>query len=485
MHNIKRVAYKLLRTYSTKFPFKTSNAQEKKNLRKMKISKSNSDEFEDDLSPFEFDFMNIGKSYDTHQREIQKTKENIKRHIVRNKYFKEVQPSFLTFIEKDQIQRLHKSDPQEWTPEKLSKSFPALPDTIKKILKSKWVPKSVETAVRYDNKVAENWKNFQSGKLIVNFDLNEHLMKFKDRKINLVDRELLMKTIIPPKIVFPKPKSSMFSNIANEITSKEQSLHNQSLISYTSNINNSEEELITTDKESINISVTQTNKSPKAIYDNRTNNDTQKRLIFTEFMKMKLQRLYETSPEEGITLLKSYRKYIESINSENISFNELSDSTKQANIEEKVDTAVETLPKESTLIVNKIETLSKTITAENTICNSLETSCRSFNELSDITKQANIEEKVDTAVETLPKESTLIVKKTETLSKTITAENTTCSSLSTYVKKWNTSIDTTFKYTERIKIPKNVFKEGMTYRINDCYYDDDGEFLYRIPGVRN
>lgn len=68
MHNIKRVAYKLLRTYSTKFPFKTSNAQEKKNLRKMKISKSNSDEFEDDLSPFEFDFMNIGKSYDTHQR---------------------------------------------------------------------------------------------------------------------------------------------------------------------------------------------------------------------------------------------------------------------------------------------------------------------------------------------------------------------------------------------------------------------------------
>lgn len=38
-------------------------------------------------------------------------------------------------------------------------------------------------------------------------------------------------------------------------------------------------------------------------------------------------------------------------------------------------------------------------------------------------------------------------------------------------------------YPERIIIPENKFRKGSTYKINDCYYDDDGEFLYRVPGM--
>lgn len=34
-----------------------------------------------------------------------------------------------------------------------------------------------------------------------------------------------------------------------------------------------------------------------------------------------------------------------------------------------------------------------------------------------------------------------------------------------------------------IEIPAKLFKEGATYRLDDCYYDDDGEFLYRVPGM--
>lgn len=34
-----------------------------------------------------------------------------------------------------------------------------------------------------------------------------------------------------------------------------------------------------------------------------------------------------------------------------------------------------------------------------------------------------------------------------------------------------------------IDIPVKLFKEGATYRLDDCYYDDDGEFLYRVPGM--
>lgn len=36
---------------------------------------------------------------------------------------------------------------------------------------------------------------------------------------------------------------------------------------------------------------------------------------------------------------------------------------------------------------------------------------------------------------------------------------------------------------QHIEIPEKLLKEGATYRLGDCYYDDDGEFLYRVPGM--
>lgn len=38
-------------------------------------------------------------------------------------------------------------------------------------------------------------------------------------------------------------------------------------------------------------------------------------------------------------------------------------------------------------------------------------------------------------------------------------------------------------YPEKIRIPKNKKKYGYTYKLNDCYYDSDGMFLYRVPGM--
>lgn len=40
-------------------------------------------------------------------------------------------------------------------------------------------------------------------------------------------------------------------------------------------------------------------------------------------------------------------------------------------------------------------------------------------------------------------------------------------------------------YTKRIRIPKRAYKKGATYKIDDCYYDDDGKFLYRVLGMTN
>lgn len=44
-------------------------------------------------------------------------------------------------------------------------------------------------------------------------------------------------------------------------------------------------------------------------------------------------------------------------------------------------------------------------------------------------------------------------------------------------------VDTINDYPLAIRIPKRVWKEGYTYRVNDCFYDDNGHFLYRVPGL--
>ncbi|XP_075979853.1 uncharacterized protein LOC142979010 [Anticarsia gemmatalis] len=40
-------------------------------------------------------------------------------------------------------------------------------------------------------------------------------------------------------------------------------------------------------------------------------------------------------------------------------------------------------------------------------------------------------------------------------------------------------------YPERIRIPKKAYKKGATYKVNDCFYDHDGKFLYRVLGMSN
>lgn len=35
----------------------------------------------------------------------------------------------------------------------------------------------------------------------------------------------------------------------------------------------------------------------------------------------------------------------------------------------------------------------------------------------------------------------------------------------------------------KIHIPRKLWKKYATYKVEDCYYDDDGEFLYRVPGM--
>lgn len=87
--------------------------------------------FEDiDFDDFESDFMNVHQSHKESIKEQEALKEKLKYQIVKQKYFSQKCPNFLTWNDKQQIRYLYATNSEEWTIEKLSESFPALPEVI-------------------------------------------------------------------------------------------------------------------------------------------------------------------------------------------------------------------------------------------------------------------------------------------------------------------------------------------------------------------
>lgn len=479
MNNIRAITFKLLRRYATKPKPEIAGVRGKVRLMKIENNrefKDNLEEFdENDVKQYETDLADIIESYTDHDRQTEKDCKLLKHRIIKSKYFKEVEPNFLTYAEKDQIQKLNEDNPDEWTPERLSESFPALPETIKKILKSRWEPKSVERILAYDNKVIKNWKQFKTGQLPVNANLKEHLMKFKDRKISLTDRKTLAEKYIPAKIEFPKPRSSFFRSIiadsieekpitedkvlissqnppnkdrkiTNAIKEKDSRLvkktsnslihremHNEKaimknelVISSHNNTNRDRKKSIVNEENLTLVTKTSNGSESNKIHNAKKHDIEQETLLFEEFLKHKLHNSDETSYKERTTLLDTYKKYIESKNSEDVSPNILNNTTKDTNIEEKCVSTPKNLSDENMLDVRTNATESKVAT------------------------KAEIKS----------------------------------ASLDTYVKERISYMDMDLEYTKHIKIPQSVYKKGKTYRIKDCYYDYDGEFLYRIPGLR-
>lgn len=385
-------------------------------------------------------FTNLFYNVSIFFREIQKKKECLKQQIVTQKYFKEKEPRFLTFAEKELIHKLHQSNPDEWTVEKLSESFPALPEAIQKILRSKWSPESAKKILEYDNLAIKNWKKFRAGKLPLNPILSEHLMKFKDRKINLTDRESLAEQFVP-KLEFQKPKSQLFSSIIQTYLDEKQS--HAKLLSQEDNSNKIADKSDHSENHNLQIASTTTD-SPavvkntdkftlnkkRSLIQSQTdlqkfdvNRKKEKLLTFNEFVKVKLEDIYKESPEEGTTLLNVYRKEMDA-----------SQETQTARVATASDNAV---------IYAKEDTPSKSVQKSN-------------------------------------KDVSIVFEDRDKDFNIIGADDNL---LDTSIKVWNKKVDTELSYTKPIKITKQLYKPGMTYRISDCYYDDDGEFLYRVPGV--
>ncbi|XP_023949608.2 uncharacterized protein LOC112054159 [Bicyclus anynana] len=55
----------------------------------------------------------------------------------------------------------------------------------------------------------------------------------------------------------------------------------------------------------------------------------------------------------------------------------------------------------------------------------------------------------------------------------------------TNYKEEDDKVDLPASYPERIRIPKKAYQKGATYKVDDCFYDHDGRFLYRVIGMTN
>ncbi|XP_034942695.1 uncharacterized protein [Chelonus insularis] len=393
------------------------------------FEESDLDNHEDevDLEHLDADFMGAGEVYNEHKRELRYNKELLKMRITASKYFKTKEPNFLTWSERSQIKNLHDKDNQEWTPERLSTAFPALPETIKKVLKSNYMPKTAEAVIRYDQNVVDNWNQFKAGNLALSPQLEAHLQKFKDRNIQITNLKTIAEKFVKPKPVFSSPNCTMFSSIVKDYT---------------------ESKCITDEKPSLQLNDgTVTN-------DSTVRNDTTSSELVVQNAHNNVKRDWKYATSD-IFLEK---KVNEITDHSNLSVEDkffLQEYRDKKNKESIIDS--------EELIVTKqdktLDLIEKTEITESPVINN--------EPLQPHTMQDNISK---------PQVMQVSLDKIETYK----------NSLDTGIIEWKkkSALSEEENYPNYIKVPYRKAKKGVLFRVKDRYYDCDGEFLYRVPGLK-
>lgn len=125
------------------------------------------DDADDDFDPsdtgrYEADFNQLAHSFRSHRQEEAHQREHIKQRTVGTKYFRKsgaaALTNFLTWSEKQQMRRLHASEPTEWSVERLAESFPADEATVAKVVRAQWAPKDAERVAKHDRAVRQAWQ---------------------------------------------------------------------------------------------------------------------------------------------------------------------------------------------------------------------------------------------------------------------------------------------------------------------------------------
>ncbi|XP_013403113.1 uncharacterized protein LOC106168553 [Lingula anatina] len=123
----------------------------------VELDKNNHDDFQADTYNRHYNKL-VTKSDEEKVRKILKWK------ILKRKYFSPPpETNLLTWDAKEQIRYLHREFPQEWTVDRLSESFPVSRHGIIQILKSSYVPRDLQEITKHDNRVNKNWQLLTEG----------------------------------------------------------------------------------------------------------------------------------------------------------------------------------------------------------------------------------------------------------------------------------------------------------------------------------
>ncbi|VVD02068.1 uncharacterized protein LOC126975459 [Leptidea sinapis] len=313
----------------------------------VKIDEDDAEEF---IEGSEGTFFNVDEAYNKHMNESLGNNENLRYQIVKEKYFKESLPNFLTWSEKEQIRHLANTMPNEWTPERIAESFPVTKNVVKKLLKFPWKPATEQRIARHDESAMRNWRELNEGTLNIPETLRQHFLKFSHRTIPPLNKSSIKEDLTQEKI-------GEYESIIRRCATNEY-------------VNESNDEI----NPKIHVNIEKAKDNSKVTLDELANK-IKKRL------------------EEG-----------------------------DVNLSDKI-------------IIDSISHLPKDDVSNDNI--QLQT---------DSHEEKNLAE----------------------------------------FKEDPKGIQQSFvgtSYPERIRIPKNAYKRDATYKVNDCFYDYDGRFLYRVIGM--
>lgn len=388
----------------------------------------------EDVDDYEADFTKLHHVHREHESEMIAQNERIQHLIVRNKYFKPTEKqNFLTWAEKEQIRNLHKTDPEQWSIERLAESFPATDEIIFKVIRNNWTPKNMKRVQDHDASVRNTWKSFEAGELKqLQSDFVEHLKKFSHRTFDSASTAYTNTANDQVKFEFPKPKTSEFFHLIKSMPRK----HIKSVE-------------IETD-ESVKKPILMNDQKTKQSIPPPTTGDTyvygkivgKNYTTFDQFDGKRRAKEAASKPQQPL---------------------QIQSTEKQTNVDNDEHLAT----------VENTDNNELSETRENTLPSMEHAKQRSM--LSELERHVAVKNPSGTGV---------VIDLNERINKF---------DVNKYVQKYNTRVvrvQEPDKYEiqmqeikDHIYIPRKAYKRGAIFKVKDCFYDDDGEFLYRVPGL--
>ena len=458
--------------------------------------------------------------------------------ITQNKFFAPAkEPSMLTYNERLSIQYLHKKDPIVWNIQALSESYPATPIIIKKIIKSR-IKITPERQKKMDANVEKNWKLLEENKLEASPRYLEHLKKFVNRRETLLEN-IKNSQFYLPKVEVKKQYTGETSKILYDYAKEIDRL--------TKEFNSTQDEEVVLEKSKLlpenkyvdmNSSNEQHDKlTSKKMYDKTEDSKTDKMLkkIINDESSEGIHDRSDGSSLIDFISKKNFSRehlFVNNFNRDNdnlddlkpskVNFNKLSKFKNRSNFkldwdsEEYEDDEFDNMSGNLSNFHKKQETKSSTIyiKEENLGKNLSDYENDGRSELSGrkekeilkyekrIEKDSNFKENDEKYYDKIAQDMNNSIfwnaKKDSREKAQVELEKKPLLQPDKFTNKINeqnvdnnnnnnsnVNITTSWSYPEKIKVPSANRGTNVIYKVKDCYYDSNGDFLYRVPGMIN